>query len=312
MGQKAVARLRTVKTDSLEWTHVSSTNKETIAKLRTLYRFHPLDLRDIEPPLQRPKVVVRDGYLFMILLYPVFDKKTKELRVSEVDFFIAKDHLITVNTDHLQALDSLFHSCSKTSTKKQHVCLSGDISQLLYAILNDLMSAVYPKIVRMQADMDELETELKDISNKKLISDILRLKLNVMNARQAMQGHKNVMPKLLEIAPEYFVLDGLKIYYDELVRDSLEVWDALELQKETIEAIHETNKTLIDFHTNDIIKTLTIFSVIVFPLTLLAAMFGMNVPVPFDHHPHGFWLITGIMLAGSFAMLLYFKHKKWI
>jgi LPXTG-motif cell wall-anchored protein len=41
-------------------------------------------------------------------------------------------------------------------------------------------------------------------------------------------------------------------------------------------------------------------------------MFGMNVPVPFEEHPNGFWLITGIMLGGSFGMLFYFKRKKWI
>jgi magnesium transporter len=312
MKSMSKKNIRSVSTERIEWIHVTSTQKDVVGRLRKRFSFHPLDLRDIEPPIQRPKAVVRDGYLFMILLYPVFDKKTREINVSEVDFFISGDRIVTVNTDALGPLEHLFNSCTKRSTEKKHVCLSGDVSQLLYAILNDLLSSVFPKIVNMQADMDALETKLKDMTNKKLISDILRIKLNVMNARQAMQGHKNVMPKLLEMAPAYFQFGKLKIYYEELMRDAYEIWDALELQKETIEAIHETNKSLIDHRTNEIIKTLTIFSVIVFPLTLLAAMFGMNVPVPFEEHPNGFWLITGIMLGGSFGMLFYFKHKKWI
>lgn len=305
-------QLRSIKTDQLEWFHVTDTSKDTVSKLRDRFRLHPLDLRDIQPPLQRPKAVVREGYMFMILLYPVFDKKTKELKVSEVDFFISNERLITVNTDSLQPLKRLFDSCLKPSTKKNHVCLSGDISQLLYAVLNDLMAAVFPKLVNIQADMDSIEGRLFENTTEKFIHEILRVKTNVMNARQAMLGHKTVMPRLIELAPEYFSMKSLKIYYEELTRDALEAWDTIEIQKDSITAIHETNKSLIDHRTNEIIKTLTIFSVIVFPLTLLAAMFGMNVPVPFEEHPHGFWLITGIMLAGSFGMMVFFKKKKWI
>jgi len=303
---------QSVKTNTLEWTHISSTNKDTVEKLRKQFAFHPLDLRDVQPPIQRPKVVVRDGYLFMILLYPVFDRASYEIHVSEVDFFISKDRLVTINTDNLAPIKTLFNSCTKKSTAKNHICISGDISQLLYAILNDLLSAVFPKLVNMQADMDVIENKVFGGFDKHLIQEILRVKMNVMNFRLAMQGHKNVMPKLVELVPEYFSIKNLKIYYDELVRDVYEVWDTVEIQKDRVEALHETNKSMIDYHTNDIIKTLTIFSVIVFPLTLLAAMFGMNVPVPFEDHAAGFWLITIIMLLGSFCMLIFFKHKKWL
>jgi magnesium transporter len=308
----AMKHIQSVKTDTVEWVHVTSTDKATVERLRKMFAFHPLDLRDIQPPMQRPKIVVRDGYLFMILLYPVFDRSTHVIHVSEVDYFISKNRLVTINTDNLGPLKTLFNSCTKAGAKKRHVCLSGDISQLLYAVLNDLVEAVFPKLVNMQADMDAIEAKVFGGFDKHLIKEILRVKINVMNARLAMQGHKNVMPKLMELAPPYFTINKLKIYYDELMRDAYEIWDMIEIQKDTIEALHETNKSMIDYHTNDIIKTLTIFSVIVFPLTLLAAMFGMNVPVPFEEYPNGFWLITAIMLAGSFGMLIFFKHKKWL
>lgn len=308
----ASKHIRSVKTDTLEWIHVTSTDKGTVERLRKQFAYHPLDLRDVQPPLQRPKVVLRDGYLFMILLYPVFDRQTHEVRVSEVDFFISRDRLVTINTDNLAPLKALFNSCTSAGAKRRHTCMSGDISQLLYAVLNDLLSAIFPKLVNMQADMDAIEAKVFGGFDKNLIKEILRVKTNVMNARLAVQGHKNVMPKLMELAPSFFSFNKLKIYYDELMRDAFEIWDTIEIQKDTIEALHETNKSMIDYYTNDIIKTLTIFSVIVFPLTLLAAMFGMNVPVPFEEHQNGFWMITIIMLAGSFGMLIFFKYKRWL
>ncbi len=61
-------------------------------------------------------------------------------------------------------------------------------------------------------------------------------------------------------------------------------------------------------------RTLTVFSVIVFPLTLFAAVFGMNTlnSMPFIDHPYGFWFIIGIMLAATLAMFMFFKKKKWL
>jgi magnesium transporter len=90
------------------------------------------------------------------------------------------------------------------------------------------------------------------------------------------------------------------------------VWDALDVQRDTINALHETNASLIDFRINEIMKTLTIFSVVIFPITLLAAIFGMNTSnMPFVDSAHGFWIIIGIMVASVLGMLTFFKAKKW-
>jgi len=69
-----------------------------------------------------------------------------------------------------------------------------------------------------------------------------------------------------------------------------------------------------NYRLNDIMKTLTIFSVIVFPLTLLAAIFGMNTinGMPFINSINGFWMVIIIMLFGSLGMLIFFKKKKWL
>ena len=80
-----------------------------------------------------------------------------------------------------------------------------------------------------------------------------------------------------------------------------------------MDALHSTNQSLIDFRINEIIKTLTIFSVIVFPLTLIAAIFGMNAAnMPIVGSPYGFWIILGLMASGTICMLFYFKRRKWL
>ncbi|HWQ99285.1 MAG TPA: magnesium transporter CorA family protein [Candidatus Methylomirabilis sp.] len=301
-----------VKTDSLEWVFVTRNQPDDMNELRRRYHFHPLDLRDVIPPLQRPKVVARNGYLFMILLYPIYDKKLRRVRATEVDFFISPTRLVTVNVDGYEPLKDLFESCRSNSSERG-TCLAGDMSQLMYAILGDALHSVFPMLVHINNDLDAIEKKLFTQYEKNLIQELLRIKTNIVNVRKAMQAHRHVIQHLTEAAPAYFPIHKLRDYFDELVDHTKEIWDMLGIQKDSVDALHSTNQSLIDFRINEIIKTLTIFSVIVFPLTLMAAIFGMNVQnMPIVGHPQSFWILLGLMALGCLGMLAYFKHRKWI
>lgn len=300
-----------VKTDSLEWVFVTRNSPDDVNELRRRYRYHPLDLRDILPPVQRPKVVARDGYVFMILLFPMFDRKTRVIKATEVDFFISPERLITVNVDGYEPLKSLFESCLQSASHRR-VCLSGDITQLLYAILHDMIVSVFPMLIHINTDLDAIERRMFTQYEKNLIQELLCVKMNVVNVRKTMQGHRHTIQRLVEDAPAYFPIHRLRDYFDELVNHTKEIWETLQIQKDTVDALHETNQSLIDFRINEIIKTLTIISVIVFPLTLMAAIFGMNVQnMPIVGRPQSFWIILALMAASSGSMLAYFKSRKW-
>ena len=264
------------------------------------------------PPIQRPKVVPRDGYLFMILLYPIYDRKTRQIGATEVDFFISRDRLVTVNTDGYEPLKDLFESC-RSNAKERGTCLAGDMSQLMYALLADALHSVFPMLVHINTDLDVIEKKLFTQYEKNLIQELLRIKTNIVNVRKAMQAHRHVIQHLMEAAPAYFPIRKLDDYFDELVDHTKEIWDTLGIQKDSVDALHSTNQSLIDFRINEIIKTLTIFSVIVFPLTLIAAIFGMNAAnMPIVGSPYGFWIILGLMASGTICMLFYFKRRKWL
>ena len=295
------------KNAKFSWINVTNNGGKEIAYLRDKFGFHDLDLKDCLPPLQRPKLVVRPDYLFVILLFPVFDRKTRVLHASEVDFFITDKSLVTVNTNELAPLREIFSRCQN---KKEKCANPAD---LLHEILHELLLSCFPMLVHISNDIDNVETKLRSEFEKGTITEILRIKTNIVNFRKAMQPHKQVIRSLVAEAPRFFPTQKMKIYFENLVSNTKEIWDLLDNYKDTIDALHETNASLIDFRINEIMKTLTIFSVIVFPLTLLAAIFGMNAPgMPFASHPFGFWIILGIMMLGALGLLWFFEKKKWL
>jgi magnesium transporter len=295
------------KNKKFSWINVTNDGKKEIDYLRKKFNFHELDLADCLPPLQRPKLVVRPGYLFMILLFPVFDRKTRVLHASEVDFFITPKQLITVNVNELVPLREIFSKCQTKKTKFIN------LTDLLHEILYELLMSCFPMLVHISTDIDTVETKLHSEFEKGTITEILRIKTNIVNFRKAMQPHKQVIRTLIAEGPRFFPTQKMKIYFENLVNHTKEIWDLLDNYKDTIDALHETNASLIDFRINEIMKTLTIFSVIVFPLTLLAAIFSMNTPgMPFVNHPYGFWIVLAIMLFGALGLLWYFERKKWL
>ena len=97
-------------------------------------------------------------------------------------------------------------------------------------------------------------------------------------------------------------------YINSLREFTNEIWHMLESQKESINALHETNESLVNLRVGTVMKTLTIISVITFPLTLLATLFSIQAKnTPFVNTAGGFWIIFGLILLGAGFMVMMFK-----
>lgn len=299
------------KTKNLAWINVTKPAVSQINYLIKKYGLIPEDAAEALPPIQRPKLVERPGYLFMILLFPVYNRETKEISTEEVDFFIAKNRVITVHGNRIPIFKDLFFRCEK---KPKNSPCSGDTANLLYEILNSLLNYCFPMIRHLNLDVEMTEKLIfKKYEKKQTVDTILRIKTNIFDFQRIMQSHEYVLNKLMAAAPRFFTVKKLKNNFLHLAEHAREITFSLQSFKDEINALHEANATLIEYRVNEIIKTLTIFSVIVFPLTLLAAIFGMNAQnTPIIGTAYDFWKILGIMFGSTLLMLGIFKWKKWI
>ena len=86
----------------------------------------------------------------------------------------------------------------------------------------------------------------------------------------------------------------------------------LENYKEVVEALEETNESVISHRLNDIIRVLTSVSVVLLPLTLIASIWGMNVRVPGEGSIEAFWIVIAAMAVLLVGMLAYFRKRGWL
>lgn len=293
----------------VEFVMVNRNDNKTLQQLKERFGYHDLDLADTAPPLQSTKLAVRHDYLFMILLYPVYDRRTKIISSAEIDFYIEKDRVTVVDPAGLPQLKEFCEKLEKGYKEQPQ-----DVPQLLYMILETMIEAIYPMLRHIAVDVEEIEAKLFRNFERSLIKDLLRVKTNIVSIRKSIQGHKNVIRKLVTQASyRYASVNKLEEYFDKLVEETKDIWDRLELQKNTIDALHETNASLLDYQTNEIMKTLTIISVITFPLTLFATLFATRAAgMPIVDSPYGFWILSSIVAVLAILMLVIFKKKNWI
>jgi len=297
----------------LVWLNISDAGKDEIEYLRKTYNFKMAHLRASSGKAFAQRAIVEHGddYLFMILHYPVF--RDGAIVSEEIDFFVGHGYLVTLHNSNLPALNSFFKLCKK-ETGSLLAFHFESASVLLYELLEKLIQSCYTLLDENSIAINEVEKLIFEKEPKNAVSHILSLRLNIINIRKIMQNHKNVMKKLTERESRYAPASEVKKFYNSLIEHTKRIWENLENQKETIEVLNNTNESLLNDRISNIMKTLTIFSVIVFPLTLFAAIFGMNTidGMPFVDTPNGFWIIIAFMLMGCFGMLLIFERKKWL
>ncbi len=298
----------------LEWVNVTNTSTKEIEFLRKQYKFDLAHLRAsmAHTTSQRFILEKKPTYLFLIMHFPIF--KGNKIVPAEIDFFIQSQSVITLHNGNLKPFMKFFNYCKKDSNSLLSYKFES-ASILLYEILNHLILYCYELIDQNSIAISNIEKSIFSRKGKKsTVTDILLLNANIINLRKIMQNHKNVFKKIVAIGSEHVPTEQLYAHYKTLIEHSKTFWEILDNQKEMVEALSRTNESLINFHISDIMKTLTIFSVIVFPLTLLAALFGMNVTggMPFLESSNGFWIIMGLMLLGCFLMLWFFERKRWL
>lgn len=184
--------------------------------------------------------------------------------------------------------------------------------QLLFYILSGFWKNCLTKATRLDQRIDEVEKEIFKGKEKEMVWEISFAKTDIINFWRIVEPQEEILESLAKEGMEFFGKD-MAPYFSDILGTYGQTRNSLETYKETILALENTNQSLLSTKINEIIKLLTIFSVIVFPLTLLASIFGMNTAyLPLVGEPQDFWIILGIMFGGVMIMIIYFRKRRWI
>jgi magnesium transporter len=296
----------------LTWIHLDAPDALAAGMLAGRFGWHPLDVEDVLSKRQRPKVddYVDDGYLFAVLHFPVYDPTIQRLNAAELDVFVGPDYLVTLPTVELKPVSRLFERCEENEAFREQLFSKGS-GRLLYEVLDDLFDYCFPILDKIGHKLDSLEDDVFEGRSEEVVRDLSNAKQEIISYRKIIKPERSTL-RLLERRVERFLPEELEEYFDDIVDATERIWDMLDNYKEVVEALEDTNESVISHRQNDILRVLTIFSVVLLPLTLITGVFGMNVRFPGFETAWAFWVVFGVMAAALGSMLAFFRLKRWL
>jgi magnesium transporter len=299
----------------LRWINVERPGPVDRAWLQEHFDFHPLDYEDVASRNQRPKIDEYPDYLFIVLHFPVYDKSVGRLNTAELDMFVGPDFLITLPNRPIPPVEYLFERC-RASDEMREGLLSNGPGYLLYKIVDDSFDYCFPMLRKMGNKLEQVEEDIFLGRSEELVRDISNVKQEIINFRKIIRPQRSTLRDLERTKQRYMAAD-LDVYFDDIQDASERIWDMLENYKEVVEALEDSNESVISHRVNDILRVLTSISVMVLPLTLIASIFGMNVGLPGGGDPASaslaaFAVVVGVMVAVLVGMAAYFRRRGWL
>jgi magnesium transporter len=294
---------------SLRWINIERPRQIDRAWLEEHFDFHPLDYEDVFSRNQRPKVDEYDDYLFVVLHFPAYDKVVGRLNAAELDVFVGPDFVITLPNEPIPALEYLFERCRVREELRESLFAKGP-GYLLYKIVDECVDASFPMLRKMGNKLERLEGDIFEGRSAEIVRDLSNVKQEIINFRKIVRPQRSAL-RDLERSRRYLPED-LEIYFDDILDASERVWDMLENFKEVVEALEDTNESVLSHRLNDALRVLTAFSVVMLPLTLIASIFGMNTRVPGEQSIVGFWVVIAAMAIILGALVAVFRRRGWL
>lgn len=303
--------MESVTHNDVTWTNIEPPTERETEYLAQNYPFHPLDLDDCLSRIQRPKIDEYKDYLFLVLHFPVYNPDARVTNPSQLSVFIGKDYVITLHKGDLKPIVALFRDCElNEDAREEH--FSQGTGYLLYRIIDRLVDYCLPIISKISANIEKTEDNI--FQSRKMpsaIGDISTLRRDVIAFRRIIWPMRAVVASLEPRIRRFTSMD-MAPYFGDMIDHVDKIWDALDEFKEIIEGLNDTHDSLATNRTNEVMRMLTIIATVLLPLTLLAGIYGMNVPLPLQDSHYSFILIFIVWVIIVTGMLYFFRRNRWI
>ena len=236
----------------IEWIHIEEPSALERAWLAEHFDFHALDIEDVMSRNQRPKIDEYPDYLFIVLHFPIFDKQVGRLNAGELDLFVGPDFIITLPNQPLKPVQYLFERC-RTNEEIREQLFSKGTGYLLYQIVDQSVDYCFPMLRKIGNKLEQLEEEIFVGRGEEIVRDISNVKQEIINFRKIIRPQRPVL-RDLERTKQRYMREELEVYFDDIVDASERIWDMLENYKEVVEALDDTNESVISHRVNEILR----------------------------------------------------------
>lgn len=296
-------------TNNLLWVDITNPAEDDIDLMVDVFKFHQLAIEDAIFPQNQPKIDDYTDYLFVVvheMSYP--PKKDQEIKAKEVNIFLGKNYVLTIHSDPLPSVSRLFQMCLNNKLQS----MQQGPGFLLHAIIDNVVDGYFPVMDQLENDVENVEDQVLANADEKLLETIVDLKKSILTMRNFIVPQRRIVG-ILGRANNPLIKRSLGAYFRDVYDHIERVSNLLDTYRDILNSTMDAYLSMVSHRMNAIMKTLTIITTIMMPMTLITSFYGMNVKMPeFTWGIKGYLFVLGLLVVAISGMIIFLKKRKWI
>jgi magnesium transporter len=283
----------------------NASDEEAKLVLEDVFGFHPLAIEDCLTVSERPKVDEYENHLFVVIHAVDYTRGAEEFRTTELNIFMGKDFVVTFHREPLRSVAATIERVMKNAPA---VARAPD--RLTHTILDLLVENYRPVIEELSAEVGELEDRVLQSRAGTVLADVVKVKGEVQALRRIIAPQREVIARFAR-GEFRFVRAHLLPYYRDLLDQLVRINDQAEAYRDSLTNLLLVQLNLEQAQTNEVIKVLTLVTVITLPAIMIASWYGMNLVMPEFDWPWAYPAVIGFTLFTTLVVMSYFKWRRW-
>lgn len=293
----------------ITWVNVEGVHDvDIIRHLGERFALHPLVLEDIVNTGQRPKIEDYDSYLFIVLrmLKPTGGG---EFSSEQLSMILGSNYLFTFQ-EGIQG--DVFDTVRERLRNGKGKSRGMGVDYLAYALIDAIVDRYFSVLEDLGERIVNLEEDLTLAPDTTTLHEINDIKKEVIFLRKAVWPLREAV-SFLERGDSRLLSPSTRLYFRDVYDHTVQVIDTVETYRDLLSGMLDLYLSSISNRINEVMKFLTVIGTIFMPLTFLVGVYGMN----FKHMPElewhlGYFILWGLMIGLSIAMIIYFRRKRWL
>jgi magnesium transporter len=296
--------------DTIVWLDLEAPDHAEVNLLREEFSFHPLAIEDAVKEHERPKADSYAAYYLFIFYAAAYNNDRNrgepQIDLRGLNIFVGKNFIVTIHKKPiLQVTQTIARWHAPDSP------LGYSVGAILHALLDAIVDDYFTLMDQVVDWVEDLEDEIFSRQRAGSIEEIFALKKDLLLLRRVVAPERDVLNVLLRQETPIFKQEGIlymQDVYDHLVR----VTDTVDTYRDLLSSALDSYLSLQSNQLNQLVKTLTLSSILLMACSLIAGIYGMNFDyMPELHWPLGYPFALVLMLFVGLGLGLYFHSRKW-
>lgn len=287
------------------WVDFESPSEDEQRLLGSVFNFHKLAVENCVLQSTHPRLQDYGGYVYLTF-HAV--RGVLPLGTDELDIFLGRNYLVTYHERPIGPLDEV----RKRSLEVAGIMDRGP-DRLLAELLDYLVDGYLAQMEKLDRSVSGIEDRLFKHASKAALREIFATKKDILHLRRVVSPQREVLNRLAR--GEFPVVSAEEtVFFRDLYDRIYRVSEMLEAFRDILTSAMEVYLTAVSNRTNEIVKVLTIFSIILMSVSLVTGLYGMNVPLPMQEWKgtSAFYVLLALLAGIAAGLLVAFRKRKWI